>query len=97
MNKKFKVTSPDEMKDTSDVLVEELISKFEKKLKKEDKDEEYYHLVILGEYDRKVYDQIEETYRNAGWDKVVCKSSTETGEKPGLTGLQLWKSKPQIL
>lgn len=97
MVKKIKVTSPNEMVDITKDTVETLIGKFETKLKKEDKDEEYYHLVIYGEYNRKVYDEIERIYSDAGWGQVKCKSSSENNEKPGLTDLQLWKTKPQIL
>lgn len=92
MGKKFKVTSPNDMVDVSEGLVESLVEKFEKKFLKEDKDQEYYHLIISGEYNRKVYDEIERIYTEAGWKKVKCRSSSENKERPGMTGLQLWRN-----
>ena len=70
--------------------IEEAVNKFEAQFKEEDKGEQYYHLVIDGEYNRKVCDQIQELYIKAGWKSVKCSTSSEKGERGGLTGLQLW-------
>lgn len=86
------VTKPEEM--TSGISkLEEAVNKFEAKLDKADKDEEYFHLVISGEYNRRVCDEIQKLYTKAGWDKVSCSTSSEKGERGGLTGLQLWRPK----
>lgn len=53
--------------------------------------ESYYHIVIKGEFPRIVLDQVEILYKSSGWREVVCKTSSEKQEHPGLTGLQLWK------
>ena len=71
---------------------EEAVSKFEEQFKKDDKDQDYYHLVIVGEYNRDVCDEIKKTYIEAGWKRVNCRTSSENGERGGLTGLQLWRS-----
>lgn len=71
---------------------EEAVSKFEEQFKKDDKDQDYYHLVIVGEYNRDTCNEIQKTYTEAGWKKVNCKTSSENGERGGLTGLQLWRS-----
>ena len=72
--------------------VEEAVSKFEEQFTKEEKDRQYYHLVVVGEYNRQTCDEIERIYSEAGWSKVKCKTSSENGERGGLTGLQLYRS-----
>lgn len=59
--------------------------------KHEEKDKNYYHLVVDTEYNRETCDVVEQIYKNAGWKDVRCKTSSEKGENPGLTGLQLYK------
>lgn len=82
------ITTPEEMEGT-DKLLEEAILKFENDFKREKKGSNYYHLLIIGEYNRKVCDKVQEYYTLAGWKNVVCKTSSENGERGGLTGLQL--------
>lgn len=84
------ITTPEQMTSGTS-KVEEAVNKFEEAFKKEDKDEEYYHLVIRGEYNRQTCDEVEKIYKNAGWKTVKCKTSSENGERGGLTGLQLWR------
>lgn len=84
------ITNPNEMTSETSKF-EEAVSKFEKQFKKENKDENYYHLVIVGEYNREVCDEIQKIYTEAGWKKVNCRTSSENGERGGLTGLQLWR------
>ncbi len=85
------ITKPSEMTSGTSKF-EEAVNKFEEQFKKEDKDQDYYHLVIIGEYNREVCDEIQKTYTKAGWKKVYCRTSSENGERGGLTGLQLWHS-----
>lgn len=85
------VTRPEDKGDKLD-KVDELIKRFEKELAKEEDGEAYYHLVVVGEYNRMVCDAVEEQYIYAGWVKVVCKTSSERGEHGGLTRLQLWRN-----
>lgn len=84
------ITSPEQM--TAGISkVEEAVSKFEEQFTEVEKDLEYYHLVIHGEYNRQTCDEIEKIYSGVGWKKVKCKTSTENGERGGLTALQLWR------
>jgi len=85
-----KVTSPLGMS-SGISKVEELVNKFEKEFSKEKKDQYYYHLVVVGEYNRAACDEVEKIYSKAGWLNVKCITSSENGEKPGLTGLTLNK------
>jgi hypothetical protein len=87
----MQVTTPKQMAtDTS--RVEKAIKSFEKEFSKEKRDdEEYHHLIIIGEYDRQTCDEVERIYTEAGWSKVKCTTSSENGERGGLTGLQLYR------
>ena len=85
------ITKPEQMTSGTS-KVEKAVSKFEAQMLKEDKDEQYYHLVIVGEYNRQTCDEIEKIYSDGGWNKVKCMTSSENGERGGLTGLQLWRA-----
>lgn len=86
----MKITSPQGM--TSDISkVEKVVSEFEERFAKEEKDEKYYHLVIVGECNRQTCDEVERIYKESGWSKVECSTSSAKGERYGLTGLQLYR------
>jgi len=85
------ITKPEQMTSGTS-KVEEAVSKFESEMLKEDKDKQYYHLVIVGEYNRQTCDEVEKIYSKGGWVKVICRTSSENGERGGLTGLQLWRA-----
>ena len=87
----MEVTTPKDMS-SGISQVESVIAKFELGLRDEEKDQNYYHIVITGEYSREVCDEVENTYKKAGWTTVKCRTSSENGEKPGLTGLVLYYS-----
>ena len=55
----MKITKPSEMKSEISKL-EEDVTKFKEELKNDNKDENYYHLIINNEYNRAVYDKIKE-------------------------------------
>ena len=86
----IKVTSPQE-KTSGLAKLEEAVNKFEKQFLLEDGDKEYYHLVIVGEYNRAVCDEIVKIYTEAGWDDVKCRTSSENGERGRLTGLRMYR------
>ena len=85
------ITRPEQMT-AGTSKVEEAVSKFEEQFAKDEKDLKYYHLVIVGEYNRQTCDEIEKIYSDGGWTKVKCRTSSENGERGGLTGLQLWSA-----
>lgn len=90
-NGSIKVTTPAEIIGFSEEDLHKAISDFENDFQSEEKNQEYYHLIINGELCRELCDKIESTYLAAGWKTVVCKTSSEKGERGGLTGLQLWR------
>jgi hypothetical protein len=85
----IKITTPNEMNSGISKL-EEALNKFEERFSREDKDITYYHLVIDGEYNRPTCDEIKRLYKEAGWKLALCKTSSEYGERGGLTSLRLY-------
>ena len=83
----IKVTTPKDM--TTDNLPV-AVEMFEEIFAKKDKDHGYYHLIIVGELSRINCEAVEKIYKEAGWSEVKCRTSSENGEKPGLTSLILY-------
>lgn len=90
---KFNVTKPIDMMSNPEEMLPKVIEKFQSKFYGEKKDQSYYHLIIEGEIPRHICDDVERIYRDAGWGKVSCTTSSENGERRGLTGLRLWVEK----
>jgi hypothetical protein len=82
------IVTPQQMEGNLSKLDEALL-KFEQKFNQQEKGQNYYHIVISGEYDRKVLDEVARLYESAGWSVKACRTSSENGERGGLTGLQL--------
>lgn len=92
----MKVSRPN-MIGSGEAKLSEAVEKFEEQLTKEDQDQDYFFLVIVGEYNRVVCNKIEELYTQAGWKDVSCKTSSENGERPGLTGLKFHRPKDSFV
>ncbi len=73
--------------------VKVLVEAFDQKLESETMGHAWYHVVVAGEYNRATLDSVEAEYLAAGWKHARCRTSSESGERPGLTGLQLWAVK----
>lgn len=86
----MKVSKPEDIIPNYET-VSKLVFEFEQKLKSEDPDDNFFHLVILGEYQREALDKIEKLYSDAGWINVRCVTSSENGERPGLTSLRFYR------
>ncbi len=86
----MKISTPKDMSLDIDATTINIIGKFEQQLIREPRGESYYFVVITEEYSREILDKVVQTYKSHGWKKVECKTSSENGERPGLTGLQLW-------
>ena len=84
------ITKPNQMSSGAS-KINEALEKIEAQFAKEEKDQISYHLVIVGEYNRETCGEIEKLYTNAGWKNVVCTTSSENGERGGLTGLRLYR------
>ena len=84
----MEVTGP-----VKDFNIDDILYHLEEKLKfdiQDNPDDNYRHIIIRGEYPRHKLDLIETKYKQAGWAKAICMTSSENGERPGLTGLKLW-------
>lgn len=87
----MEVTTPEQMNIDDSTLLKELIGLFEEELKASEKGQDSYSIVVYGEYPKPICNKVEKIYKEAGWRSVVCKTSSENGERPGLTGLRLYK------
>ena len=85
----IKLTSPEDMAPDLSEL-EKAIKVFEDKFKDEPKGQPHYHLIYDGELNKEVCSKIASMYMKAGWRTAICKTSSDNGERPGLTGLQLY-------
>lgn len=90
--KRNEVTKPSDMSKPNHELLDEICTKFEKEFQSEEKGQNYYHLVIDGEYPRNICNSVKKVYSEAGWKNVSCKTSSENDERAGLTGLQLYRN-----
>lgn len=70
-------------------VCEEFHTQFLKDLSLPNSFNEHYHIIIKGEYPKAILDRVAQHYRNNGWYGVVCKTSSENGERSGLTSLRL--------
>ena len=84
------ITTPSEMASDQSQL-QSAISEFEKAFKKEEIGRNFYHLIALREYNKVVCKEIAHLYEQAGWVNVECRTSSDNGERPGLTGLILYR------
>lgn len=69
--------------------VDNIVCGFNEKLLKENPDQDYYHVILSGEFPRNILDAVQEEFVEAGWHNVVCRTSSENGERRGLTSLRL--------
>lgn len=81
------ITSPDEM----EINILPYVKLFEEKLLKSDPGQDIYSLVIPGEIPLSVRGSIISMYETAGWKTAEIRTSSENGERPGLTRLTLTK------
>ena len=84
----MKLTTPKEMQADLSQL-EKAIKEFESLFKGEAKGENYYYLVMAGELNKETCQEVTKLYREAGWHYVQCRTSSDNGERGGLTGLIL--------
>ena len=82
------VTRPEDLKPNISEI-DSVVQLFEKEFETMDDYANVYNIIIGGEYHRSILDAIEEIYTDAGWKNVKCITSSEKGERPGLTRLHL--------
>ena len=52
----------------------------------------YYIVIIQSEYSKKSRDYVVDEFKKVGWKKIEHKTSSENGERPGLTSFVFYKN-----
>ena len=52
----------------------------------------YYEIIIQSEYSKESRDYVVEEFKKVGWKKIEYKTSSESGERPGLTSFNFFKN-----
>lgn len=81
----------------SQANIDNIISAIDSEMKKEHNISEYghtgkLHIILDKEYPMIVRDMIVERYKEAGWRTVTHRTSSENGERPGLTGFTFYSN-----
>lgn len=86
------VTTPDDLSSTGTRMVLSCLEKFEKSLYFRPDDENYYILLIDGNYHSDVLRKVEKIYENAGWKRAKCEIAKPSAIlSSGITSLELWR------
>lgn len=67
--------------------VKEIVEKIDEKLRFEGecRNSEWFDVILPNEYREDLRNAVAKEYIDAGWDMVVHQTSTENGERPGIT------------
>ena len=67
--------------------VKEIVEKIDEKLRfaGECRNSEWFDVILPNEYREDLRNSVAKEYIDAGWDMVVHQTSTENGERPGIT------------
>ena len=99
MSESRKLTTPDEVRGIDRyVMVDKLINEIEEKMKELIKCAERNHqrirspmtVIVSHEYSNDVRQRVAEKYLEAGWERVIHSTSSENGERPGLTAMNFY-------
>ena len=52
----------------------------------------YYTVIIQYEYSKKSRDYVVDEFKKVGWKRIEHKTSSESGERPGLTSFNFFKN-----
>ena len=69
--------------------IEAIISDIDEKIKRNHGNYPYEQAILPEEYSWVVREEIARRYREAGWKNVAHRTSSENGERPGLTHFKL--------
>lgn len=88
----MKLTSPDEIKRTAlKASVEAAIEQIEDEFAEDTPDYgDHIRIIIVGEYTTDVRNEVARQYRKRGWSEVTHVTSSENGERPGLTSFMFY-------
>jgi hypothetical protein len=69
--------------------IEAIIIDIDTKIKKNHGNFPYEEAILMKEYSQAIREEIARRYREAGWKYVTHRTSSENGERPGLTHFNL--------
>lgn len=52
----------------------------------------FYEIILESEYSKESRDYVVEEFKKVGWKKIEHKTSSENGERPGLTSFKFHKN-----
>ena len=93
----MKIPTPEEINNKlflineKDILLENVINELNNSTTL---DWNYNHIVIIipSEYSKESRDYVVEEFKKIGWKKIEHKTSSESGERPGLTSFNFFKN-----
>ena len=92
----MKIPTPEEINEKinlneKDILLENVINELNNSTTL---DWNYNHIVIIipSEYSKESRDYVVEEFKKIGWKKIENKTSSENGERPGLTSFVFYKN-----
>ena len=85
-----KLTSPEKFNgiDKKDEIIELIENEFDNDLTNDH--DTYIHIGIFGEFTKEARDLVVEDYLKRGWSDVTHQTSSENGERGGLTGFKFY-------
>lgn len=83
--------TPAELKqyEIENVNIEAIIVDIDTEIKRNHGEMPYESAILTKEYPKSVRDEIARRYREAGWKYITHHTSSENGERPGLTEFKL--------
>lgn len=82
----MKLSTPHDIKmRTFEGRIEDLIAKIEVEFTRNKERETKFDIIVSGEWPKDERDEVAKRYEQAGWKKVTHRTSSENGERPGLT------------
>ena len=93
----MKIPTPEEINNKlflineKDILLENVINELNNSTTL---DWNYNHIVIIipSEYSKESRDYVVEEFKKVGWKRIEHKTSSESGERPGLTSFNFFKN-----
>lgn len=88
---KLQMITPTELQqyEIENANIEAIIADIDKEIKRNHGKFVYESAMLTNEYPKSVRDEISRRYREAGWEYVTHSTSSEKGQRPGLTEFKL--------
>jgi hypothetical protein len=84
--------APNELSSSDDYNIDDIIAEIDAEIAE---NHHWYHMcdfaILTKEYPKSIRDEIAQKYRDVGWNFVEHRTSSESGERPGLTEFRFSK------